>query len=124
MNTRKIATEYRMSQWTQRLRRKKSLGQSVKEFCETEGVSRNTYFYWQKRLREAAVEELSIRMQVGTNTAEKSLVPSGWAVCEAAEPERTVKPLTVEIGEYRVRVDAETDIELLAKVCRTLRTLC
>jgi len=41
IDTRKIAAEYRMAQWTQRLQARASSGQSVKDFCVAAGVNRN-----------------------------------------------------------------------------------
>jgi hypothetical protein len=59
-----------------------------------------------------------------TACSEKSLLPGGWAVCATAEPAAKEKMLTVEIGGYRVHVEADTDPELLTQVCRVLKLLC
>lgn len=63
MNTREVARQYRLSQWAQRLRDQKASGLSITAWCEVNGVSRNTYFYWQKRLRESACEELALQTE-------------------------------------------------------------
>ncbi|WP_257195224.1 IS66 family insertion sequence element accessory protein TnpA [Acetivibrio clariflavus] len=45
-------------------------GQSIKEFCRTNGVSKATYYYWQKKVSEAKctvveeVKEPKIEVQV------------------------------------------------------------
>jgi len=54
MNTQKVTSEYRLSQWAQVIQARLDSGQNVKDFCLTNGISRNAYFYWQKKLREAA----------------------------------------------------------------------
>jgi hypothetical protein len=60
MDTRKIASEYRLAQWGQMIQARVQSGQSIKEFCASVGVSRNAYFYWQRKLREAACAELTV----------------------------------------------------------------
>lgn len=95
-------------------------GLSIKDFCKTAGFHENVYYYWQRKLREAACEELAVQ-EAGS---EKSLVPVGWAVCATVEPVAKDKVLTVEISGCCVYVEADTDPELLSKVCRVLRALC
>ena len=68
MNTGAIAAEYRLSYWAWIIKERMESGLSVKAFCEVLGIHGNTYFYWQKRLREAACEEISDVKGVATHT--------------------------------------------------------
>jgi len=90
---------------------------SVKEFCQTAGISKNAYFYWQKKLREAACTEL-----VKTDESQ-TILPSGWMQLKPEPAQRTKESLEIEINGCHVTVNAETDPELLKKICRTLRAL-
>ena len=54
MNTREIAEEYRLSHWAGVVRERQESGLSIKAFCEKAGFHQNIYFYWQRKLREAA----------------------------------------------------------------------
>jgi len=124
MNTRDIAAEYRLSHWAQVMQERIRSGLSIKAFCKQIGIGGNTYFYWQRKLREAAYEDLAARVEKEGASSEKSLIPSGWAVCKSAEEEVTGKAVTIEIGEFRVIAEAESDPEILVKVCRALKSLC
>ena len=97
MDTQKVTSEYR--------------------FCLANGISRNAYFYWQKKLREAACTELAKREEP-TN-----IVPSGWMQLTPKQAQHTKESLDIEISGCHVTVNAETDPELLEKVCRVLRSL-
>lgn len=106
-----------MSQWAQVIQARLDSGQSVKDFCQTAGISRNAYFYWQKKLREAACTELS-------KTEEpRNIVPSGWMQLTPKQAQHTKESLDIEINGCHVTVNAQTEPELLKKVCRTLRSL-
>lgn len=118
MDTREMATEYRLAKWAQLLQAKAENRQSIQEFCECEGVSRNTYFYWQRKLREATVGLAQI-----APAADNGLVPNGWMQLTPAVPGPAEAGITIEVGGCRVTATAETNTELLTKVCRMLKAL-
>ena len=68
----------------------------------------------------------------GTNAKEsflqtemtKSAVPAGWALAEPVKEPVEDSTVIIEVGAYRVKASADTDMELLAKVCRMLVSLC
>ena len=111
IDTRKVKTEYQMSQWAQLLREKAGTGETVTAFCKRMGVNKNTYFYWQKKLREAAAVVLE----------SYETPPQSWALCVQSQPESS--EITIEINDCRITVTLETNAELLAKICRTLKAL-
>jgi hypothetical protein len=61
MNTKEIAVEYRLAHWAQIIHERVESGQSIKAFCMNAGIHENTYFYWQKKLREATCEHLEMK---------------------------------------------------------------
>lgn len=118
MDTREMAAEYRLAQWAQTIQTRVQSGQSIKEFCASAGISRNAYFYWQRKLREGACAELAGK---GTES-ENRLVPSGWAQLETVA-DRAAASVTVEVNGCRITANTGTDLELLAKVCRALSSI-
>lgn len=119
MNTREIAQEYRLAHWAQVVRERSESGLSIKAYCQQIGICTNTYFYWQRKLRKAACNELALR----TSEAEQSIVPIGWTRLEATEPPLAEAGITIEVGGCRVTATCATDTALLAQVCRTLKSL-
>jgi len=120
INTKEIAAEYRLQHWAQIVQEQKQSGLSIKEFCETAGFQQNRYFYWQRKLREAACNELP------TTIEPKQIVPTGWTSIEPAETQEVevAAAVPIEIGDCRLLVNPDTDMELLKKVCRVLVSLC
>ena len=119
MDTHKVAAEYRLSQWAQVIQARLDSGQSIKDFCLVAGISRNAYFYWQKRLRKAACTELE-KLEKSRN-----LMPNGWVQLAPLQPQsqQMKATLDIEISGCHVTANADTDPELLKKVCRVLRSL-
>jgi putative transposase len=119
LDARKIASEYRLAKWAQRIQKRQESGQSIKEFCASEGISKNTYFYWLRKLRQSALEEYDVKEA----ELKTELVPIGWTKLKALETSRKQTEITIEAGGYRVLATADTDAELLAKILRMLKTL-
>jgi putative transposase len=113
INTREIAAGYRLGHWAEIVRERSESGLTIKAFCESAGLHENTYFYWQRKLRESACE---------MTVAGALPAPGGWT---AAVPttDAVSRTLPIEIGKCRVLADRDTDEKLLAKVCRVLASL-
>ena len=103
MNTRKVAAEYRLTKWAGVIQERKNSGKSIKDFCLDTGISMHSNFYYQKKLRMVACEELV----KGNETAE--LVPAGWMQLAAEKQNRTTA-IDIEIGCCHINVSKETDL--------------
>jgi len=126
MNTRDMTTEYRLAKWTQIIRERSESGLTVKSFCMNAGIRENTYFYWQKKLREKAIEGL-VRIQAEAT----NLTPSGFM--EVSLPTRPMLPtvasahkssICVETTGVRVTADSEYPISKLTELLRLLVRPC
>ena len=49
--------EQRVARWAEMIARCRSSGMTVKSWCEQEGVSAKTYYYWQRRIYRAACQQ-------------------------------------------------------------------
>ena len=115
MDTQKITKQYRLSQWAKVIQARQDSGQTIKDFCQATGISKNQYFYWQRKLRDMACTELALRDEILDTT------PDGWLQLAPAQSQQT-ETLKIEFLGFHISVDAETDPELLKKACRVLRS--
>ena len=123
MNTKEIAVEYRLTHWAGIMREREESGLSIKQFCKNAGFHENRYFYWQKKLREAACEELS---NVQGNTT--GLIPAGFAEVKQSMQESS-PPLAVtfqsqvcvESAGVRIIAGGEYPADKLAVLIREVR---
>jgi hypothetical protein len=108
------------------MRKRKESGLSIKTFCENEGFHENIYYYWQRKLREAACEETR-KIQNETT----SLAPLGFAEVKLREnpalPQSTVSrqgQMCVEVGRIHMIADGEYPVSKLTDVLREVIRLC
>jgi len=126
MTTREMATQYKMAQWAQIMQDRTASGQSIRSYCEAKGITRQAYFYWQRKLRERATQQLPVSAAASPENEPQALIPSGWAqACVAQEraPEQAIG-LTLRVGGAEIEVHQGFDEELLASVCRALSAQC
>jgi len=57
MGVRKLKHEALLQEWTARIGECRASGMSVKTWCETQGVSIKTYYYWEKQFVEKVKEQ-------------------------------------------------------------------
>nr|WP_245532788.1 transposase [Acetivibrio clariflavus] len=113
----KVTTEQQLSKWAELIQTRLESGQSIKEFCRTNGVSKATYYYWQKKVNEVkctVVEEVK---------ESKTDVPRGWLQL-AQKPEHSEKgTLEIKINGCNVTVDTEKDLELNIGLLMSIMTM-
>jgi hypothetical protein len=56
MNTSKLAHQARLKTWAETFQNQKESGLTVMEWCSRNGVSKNAFFYWKRKLRDELVE--------------------------------------------------------------------
>jgi hypothetical protein len=124
MDSRKIASEYRLAHWASVMRDRQDSGQSIRAYCESIGLHENVYYYWQRKLREMACEQL-IQMQPtneatpnATNFAqvqivEKTPTPEALPICYTGQ-------LTIKAGAVEIIADNTYPAEKLAILIREL----
>lgn len=58
ITTRKATRQYRLQQWQSIFHDRAESGLTVKGYCQSHGVTKDSYYYWLKVAREAAIEEV------------------------------------------------------------------
>ena len=123
MNTRAVAAEYRLAHWASIMRERKESGISVREFCENAGIHENSYYYWQKKLRETACGNMIKSQHENT-----SLAPAGFTEVKLIDHAQQVNPVIssqnhvrVETAGVHVIADGEYPVEKLVLLLRELR---
>ena len=125
MNTREMAAEYRLAHWSQIMKDRKERGQSIKAYCEGEGIHENVYYYWQRKLREAACGRLS-----GIH-GEKPALPEFTEVRLVDHATRLPvqeipvnNEIRIETEGFRITASSTFPMEILAVLLREMAQKC
>lgn len=108
LTTRRATRKYRLQQWQSIFHDRAESGLTVKEYCQKHGITKDSYYYWQKVAREAVIAEAGpffaeLRAEAASNV-------------EGFTPE-----ITIRIGNAVLAANSTTPEELLLKAVRILK---
>ena len=101
-----LRTEYRLQHWANIAKECSESGMTVVAFCASRGISDKTYYYWLRRLREAAADSMSPQL----------------VELKLSSPIQ-LDVLNVRYQEAELMVTKETSPELLLSTLRVLKQL-
>ena len=55
-----VKNQYRLEQWTKLIQDCQSSGMKVDDWCEANGVTHHAYYYWLRKIRKAACQDLPV----------------------------------------------------------------
>lgn len=120
MDTRSVKRNYCIQQWKSIIQDRNNSGMTVDAYCEQNGLSRNSYFYWLRIIREEALNqttssgfvELSLRADAGSETSMVTTIPIEKPV---------TSQLTLSINGITIQVTENTSSGLLAKTIGVIK---
>lgn len=116
-----------MTHWAQVMQERTQSGLSIKAYCKQIGICANTYFYWQRRVRAAAANELGLRVCKDTQPSQVSFSTvrvSETAVCPAGKETGATGQLHIDEGNVRLTADRAYPVEQLTQLLQGLSGPC
>ena len=110
METRLVTNQVRLASWAQIIKDRNASGLSIRAYCEQNGISRNAYNYWLRKLRNAAIESGSARFVELQPITEIS-----------QEPCLSDSQVIIELGGARIHVDSTSSKEALSMAVEVLK---
>jgi transposase-like protein len=108
MDTRLATTNIRIQQWAAVFKAKAESGLTVDEYCDQNGITRNAYYYWLRRVRAAALKNTQTTF-VELKAPETEAFPQALTSIHSFTPQLTIEKNGLVIG-----VNSNTPKELLA----------
>ncbi len=120
MDTRSAKRNYCIQQWKAIIQDRNNSNLTVDEYCKHNGLSRHSYFYWLRIIREEALKqptssgfvELSLPTDASSETSMIATIP-----IEKPTPSQ----LTLSINGITIQVSENTPSALLAKTIGVIK---
>jgi len=116
MKAREATKEYRLSEWARILQDRKESRVNIRAYCKGAGIPEHQYYYWQRKLREAACEGLAT-----THPDSKGIAPLGFV--EVKTPVRCSlhchrhRPTAAKGNAYGLGARSDTSIKACHRLC-------
>ena len=127
-NVQELKQQLGMQQWSAIIEDRISSGLKVDEYCEKNGLSRNSYFYWLRKIREEmAVSSSANGTEVLPVTTKQGvlveLVPnkSNTPVPRIELQPEAAESIALAINGISICVSTDISEEMLTKVMRAAR---
>lgn len=116
MSIKDSTREYRLSQWLPIIKECRNSGMSVKDWCEQNNVNEKRFYYWQRKIREAATEALpSVTKQPAFVQ-----VPAPIKSPNPLEMPTFIPSMVLKVGNVSLELSDTVQSELLASVLKVL----
>jgi len=119
MNTKKMAQQVRLTQWSGVMSARSESGKSIRLWCKENGINEKTYYYWQRKLREAACEQFDDYKDSRSNRFTEVMLPE-ISVKESIPLTLMPNQLQIEMNGIRILADSAYPPEHLAILLREL----
>lgn len=103
----KVRNEYRLQKWAEIIGQCQKSGLSNKEFCQQNGISEKSYYYWLRKLR---------------NTVAESNVPQ-LVQLESAPDVVPDNMIHIQFRDASMDLPGSTDVEAIGAVLRSLQSI-
>ena len=125
MDTKGFTAEYRLAHWAGIVREREESGLSIRAYCKQAGFHENNYFYWQRKLRDIAYEEIAEIQNCETELtpifAEVKL-PAMPGLPEASGNKQA--EICVETDGLRITASREYPVSQLAELLKAVTSAC
>jgi transposase-like protein len=115
------------------MRERSESGQTVKQWCKKNGILEKTYYYWQRKLREAACEAIGSHRTTGQNQLtlpvfkEVQLIKNRDTQLSESQEESgstEFRPLTIEMNGLRITASQGYPPDQLTYIVQELMRTC
>ena len=112
MKAKELTTNYQMQRWMDIIRDCKASNLTVAQYCELNGLSRPSYYYWFAKIREAALE------------AQQAVDEPRFVELSAPETETTVvtqsTTATIKVGAASIEISESISDEMLLRILKVV----
>ena len=110
MNTKLATSQIRLNEWAAIIKDCKSSGQKVDIYCEQHGLSRDAYYYWLRKVKEAALIQTGF-VELPALTSEQSSAKTIKKGISAFETQ-----MIIRINEIELCVNENSPSELISRM--------
>ena len=116
MDTRLMANQYKLQHWATLIQECRASGVMIKDWCEQNNINKDRFYYWQRKVREAACQAVTETTIPAQRFAEVPSVISDTTAVDTVRAE-----LTIRVGGAAISVSNTTDLSLLKAVIEVLK---
>ena len=112
-----VKNQYRLEQWTRLIQDCQSSGMRVDDWCEANGVTHHAYYYWLRKVRKAACQDLSVTSKMESSAHFQQLEVQAPTANTQAAVIIYLPSATLEIQNGATQQTVEAVLLALKSIC-------
>lgn len=121
LDTTEAAVQYRIRKWMNIFADCKQSGMTVQQYCDANQLSRDSYYYWLKKVRALTMEQMAPAIvPIGSTMPDTPASKSDPAMPAVSGNSLPPATLTLQVGEVFLKVNEATPDTLLRRTLRIL----
>lgn len=120
MDTTEAAVQYRIRKWINIFADCKQSGMTVQQYCDANQLSRDSYYYWFKKVRALTMKQMAPAI-VPISTTPDTVGQNPVTVVPVATDNLSPATLTLQVGDISLEINEATPDSLLRRTLRILR---
>lgn len=119
MDSTTLTKQVKLQQWSEIFQIRKSSGLTIAEYCRENSIQPSKYYYWLKRVRQAACDQLSVPMSKPANpivpvTFEEPVASLENSSCSDYVMRITMNGISMEFTNYATPRLIESALQVLS----------
>lgn len=111
-----VKREVQLSEWQRQIQERQEQGRTVDEWCISLGISKGTYYYRLRKVREYMCQRIGVmEVRASEETSRSAVVP-----IRVAQPKEKAA-IEMQFGDLQIKFNESTDAEQLKVVLATLK---
>lgn len=101
MNTKELETQHNLKKWAAIIKECRSSGMKILQWLEINNISKNQYYYWQKKLKETCIDTLErqaatfVELPVTKKASASTELTITHTICENKNDDYSFKDNTI-----------------------------
>jgi hypothetical protein len=125
LDIKKLKEEYRIRQWSVVVAECQRSGMPVRAWCESQGISRSTYNFWQRRVREAALAGVPAVREPAEGVVPADAAPTQFVRISPEGPTPACGvAMAVRIGAAECEIMNGADVDVIERAILALGKIC
>lgn len=124
MDVQKMKQEYRLKQWSDTVKECRSSGKTIKGWCEEQGISLKSYYYWQRKVRIAAGEQLAMIPNNEHGIATTTTTKPVFAEIKLSQYGTDLPAVTLRLNNAILEIHNGAERSTIENTLQALKILC
>lgn len=120
---RNLTKEYRLKHWSNLIRQRINSGKNVNDWCMEHGISRNSYYYWQRELKLSTTYDTNIKPPLAEPIDSPAIVPLAPPP-SSSSMNTSGTAIAINFNGLTLEIQEGASFDIIERTLKALKNIC